>query len=339
MKKTAAKILHTIFPTLTLAALTVQTSIFLAKTSFFFELFTHYAVYYAAAWTIVAAAAVAKKRFVCALLLLTAASINFAEIAPYLLRAQTEQAQTQAETTTNDRQTELNFSVLSSNFYYQNKNAQALLSLTQETNPTVLVIHEASEIWSTLLPEIQKTHPYAYLTEKTGIDGILVASRIPGIFTEIPLGHSFGLLFTPENGLVTPAAAATAAATALPQVLAVHPFAPLNAKLATERNKQFADLTVFAKKQATNKQPLIVIGDFNCTPWSPYFKDLLANSGLVDTRIGRGILPSWRSGFSLFKIPIDHALISSNLSQKVANFEVLPKIKGADHLPIEIKIY
>ncbi|MFA5855683.1 MAG: endonuclease/exonuclease/phosphatase family protein [Candidatus Gracilibacteria bacterium] len=318
MKKTAHKVLHIIFPALTIAALTIQTFVLLAKTSYFFELFTHYAVYYATAWTALAVIALLKKRFACALLLLTVAGINSAEIAPYFLHVQT-----QTGTTAEDHQTEMNFSVLSSNFYYQNQNTKALLTLAKKENPTILVIHEASEIWRPLLPEIQKTYPYSYLTQETGVDGILIASRTTGTFTKIPLSTSFGLLFTPENG---------------PEVLAVHPFAPLNAMLAKGRNEQFADLATFAKKLAANNKPLIVIGDFNCTPFSPYFKDLLNSSGLIDTRIGEGILPSWHSGFSPFKIPIDHALVSAELKQKVTFFKTLPAIEGTDHLPIEITI-
>nr|WP_094673053.1 hypothetical protein [Hydrocoleum sp. CS-953] len=71
-------------------------------------------------------------------------------------------------------------------------------------------------------------------------------------------------------------------------------------------------------------------GDLNTTMWSPYYQKLEQKTGLRNSRLGFGILPSWPAkGFShsivfyilsrFFQIPIDHCLISSEI--KVVNVE------------------
>jgi len=54
-------------------------------------------------------------------------------------------------------------------------------------------------------------------------------------------------------------------------------------------------------------------------------------SGLKDGRSGFGIHPTWPAQFSLMGIPIDHLLISPELS--VHHFTTGPHV-GSDHLPV-----
>ena len=35
------------------------------------------------------------------------------------------------------------------------------------------------------------------------------------------------------------------------------------------------------------------VGDFNLTPWSPHFQDLLSRGDLRDSSLGRGIQNTW----------------------------------------------
>ena len=37
----------------------------------------------------------------------------------------------------------------------------------------------------------------------------------------------------------------------------------------------------------------MLMGDMNCTSWSPYFQDMLTVSGLRDSRRGFGVEGSW----------------------------------------------
>jgi endonuclease/exonuclease/phosphatase (EEP) superfamily protein YafD len=79
-----------------------------------------------------------------------------------------------------------------------------------------------------------------------------------------------------------------------------------------------------------------VVGDFNMTPWSPYFPEILRVSGLKNSLVGAGFQPSWPSWLpALLRIPIDHALVSEEF--EVVERKVGPHI-GSDHRPLIIKI-
>lgn len=111
-------------------------------------------------------------------------------------------------------------------------------------------------------------------------------------------------------------------------VLGTHPLPPIGAELARDRNDQLAQLAAFARQ---TQHPLLLLGDLNTSPWSPYFGRLLADSGLHDSGRGRGILPSWPVGWPPLWIPIDHVLFSERIRirQRVMGSDL-----GSDHYPI-----
>jgi hypothetical protein len=71
--------------------------------------------------------------------------------------------------------------------------------------------------------------------------------------------------------------------------------------------------------------PLVVAGDFNTTPYSPYFGDWLDESGLTDSRRGRTLSVSWPATFPWIGIPIDHVAVNDGFSilshRRLPNFE------------------
>ncbi|MEM1009786.1 MAG: endonuclease/exonuclease/phosphatase family protein, partial [Myxococcota bacterium] len=85
---------------------------------------------------------------------------------------------------------------------------------------------------------------------------------------------------------------------------------------------------------AQRKGPKMVLGDFNCTSWSPTFQQFLKQSRLLDSRQGWGVQPSWMLHTGLFAIPIDHVLISKEIliHQRQVGEDI-----GSDHRPISVK--
>jgi endonuclease/exonuclease/phosphatase (EEP) superfamily protein YafD len=116
-------------------------------------------------------------------------------------------------------------------------------------------------------------------------------------------------------------------------VLAAHPPPPKSAALAAERNLQLSRLAVMARGAP---EPVVLCADLNVTPWTPFFGDLVRDSGLVDARRGRGIQPTWPTSLPpLGRIPIDHCLVSPDLG--VRDFRYGPGI-GSDHLPVLLTV-
>jgi endonuclease/exonuclease/phosphatase (EEP) superfamily protein YafD len=79
-----------------------------------------------------------------------------------------------------------------------------------------------------------------------------------------------------------------------------------------------------------------MVGDFNVTPWSPLFADLLRDSGLADSCRGFGWQPTWPTRLpAMFRIPIDHCLHGAGVA--IVDRRVGPEI-GSDHLPLLLEL-
>lgn len=284
----------------------VQTFSILGGFYWFFELFTHYAVYYAVVGSIFAVLSLLTHHPKSALIWTLMVSLNLAAIAPYLT-SPTPQASENPTLT-----------LLSQNFYYEGTDVDAFLRLVKEEKPDIVIVHEASDLWKTTKEKFRDGYPFMHITHETGIHGIFIASQVPGTFKEVPLGQHYGLVFTPNDLSY--------------QVLAVHPTAPLTPDWAKDRNAQLDEI---ARLTYTSPVPVIVMGDFNSTPWSPVFKNFLDESGLKDSRLGFGMTPTWHAHNLLFKLPIDHALVSPGI--EVQEFKSTEAI-DSDHLGILLRV-
>ena len=71
-----------------------------------------------------------------------------------------------------------------------------------------------------------------------------------------------------------------------------------------------------------------ILGDLNVSPWSPHFGGLLRESG-------RGVQATWPTNLAPMRIPIDHCLVSPDVS--VVGRRVGPDV-GSDHFPIVVDV-
>lgn len=114
------------------------------------------------------------------------------------------------------------------------------------------------------------------------------------------------------------------------RILTTHPLPPMNAASFTARNEHFAEVT----QEVLNGDPptTIVAGDFNCTPWSPWFKKYCRDAGLENSMKGHGLGISWTPfGTKLLGLPIDHILVGADI--QVIRRRVGPLV-GSDHRPV-----
>jgi endonuclease/exonuclease/phosphatase (EEP) superfamily protein YafD len=113
-------------------------------------------------------------------------------------------------------------------------------------------------------------------------------------------------------------------------VIGTHPPPPRGQKGSVYRNQQLAALARYVN---SINGPLLLCGDFNISPWSPYFRQLLRDSGLLDSERGFGLHPTWPVDRPLLRVPIDHCLISPQI--QVTSRRVGP-YTGSDHFPVII---
>ncbi len=126
------------------------------------------------------------------------------------------------------------------------------------------------------------------------------------------------------------------------EFIGTHAFVPIKPSTFDNRNMQLAALS---DRITNTKVPLIVAGDFNLTPWSPYYKMFVSRTKLHNTRLGYGILPSWIRDTSylhypkwlifimenFLNIPIDHCFVNNYF--KVAGVHI-GNNANSDHAPV-----
>ena len=126
------------------------------------------------------------------------------------------------------------------------------------------------------------------------------------------------------------------------EFIGTHQAVPIKPSTFHRRNLQLAVLGDYIQ---TIDMPLIVAGDFNLTPWSPYYRKFVNNTNLHNTRLGFGILPTWIRGTSylnypkwmvfvmenFLSIPIDHCFVSKDF--KVAGVHI-GNNANSDHAPV-----
>lgn len=205
--------------------------------------------------------------------------------------------------------------VLSSNFFVENENFSGFKKLIDQENPDIFAILEAEYAWKTEKNAYTK-YPYIEMSEKTGSFGSLIFSKYETTFNHFTLGDYETLEATikiNEQEI---------------RLIAVHPTPPASSKYAKIRNYQYNDLI---EKINESDLPTIVMGDFNSSPWSPKFKEILSSTNLKLASLGFGIETTWNASIPILRIPIDHILVSPEI--EVTSFYTGPFI-GSDHYPV-----
>lgn len=115
-------------------------------------------------------------------------------------------------------------------------------------------------------------------------------------------------------------------------VYAVHPRPPESQATTAARDSLFTELAGLVTDET---MPVVVIGDFNATPWSYAFRDFSSATGLVNSQTGYGLSATWPTTFPLTLVPLDHMLHSDSLTTVERN--IGPDL-GSDHLPLLVDV-
>ena len=188
-------------------------------------------------------------------------------------------------------------------------------------NPDLLVLDEISAEWVKSLEPVLAAYPFRLTEPRPDNFGI-------GLFSRLPLEAAR----VEHSGMAElPSLFAEIQFDGRPLALvATHPLPPANADLAAERNAQ---LDWIARQAAALPHPVLLLGDLNTSPWSPYYRRLIKTSGLADSAKGRSIHPTWPSFLPALWIPLDHALHSEEIA--IHARRIGPTV-GSDHFPLVV---
>ena len=207
--------------------------------------------------------------------------------------------------------------VISFNVLTSNPNKESVLQFLQNEQADIVCLQEVSTKWLAALRPLSAHYPYKLEFPRSDNFGLLILSK--HFITNHQLNNS--------PSLATPylTAEITWQDTKLTLINA-HPTPPMS-KQAYQANRKTLELIQSDSMNAQNS--LIVVGDFNCSTYSPLFTPL--KKALRDTSRGRGYPATWKHGHPLLGIPIDHILHSPDL---ICLHRRIGEQHGSDHSPI-----
>ena len=203
-----------------------------------------------------------------------------------------------------------------------NPDKEAIVAFVRSAGADVVLLAEVTPVLLELLeqPDLGM-HPVAGTPAGTPI-GLLALARDPtvrGRITNLGVSEVPAVLLELELG-------------GQPiQILGFHTSSPGREARSSDRDDQMAAAGRRVQERST---PMVLIGDFNATPWTGAFRDLL-DAGLVDGQRGRGVAGSWPAGWGPFKIPIDHAVHTPELT---TTSYVFGDSAGSDHRSLTVTI-
>ncbi|MEJ2266892.1 MAG: endonuclease/exonuclease/phosphatase family protein [Anaerolineales bacterium] len=291
----------------TLAVCLATAAGFLGRSWWIFDLASHFRAQYFVLLGVSAIVFLLERRYAPGILAATFSLVNLGFLLPFYRKR-----------TANSRQGKV-YRVLLANVLRINQSYDLLRQLVRSSNPDLIALVEISQEWMQALAPIRADYPYEKCVVRSDDYGLALLSRIPFKDAEI---HYFG-------GAERPSVVACMELDGRQlTVVTTHPPPPKSRAEAQARNLQFAEIAEYAAGYDSN---LMLMGDFNVTPWSPHFRDLLRDGKFNDSRVGFGLQPSWPTGIPFLRIPIDHILVSGRFD--VHERKLGPKI-GSDHFPV-----
>ena len=211
--------------------------------------------------------------------------------------------------------------VMTYNLWISNPKIEAIEKSIEHESPDILFL---SEISQDTMEKLRSRLDYPHDYRTTGSNNALF-SRYPILeaktddFGVKARGRTFNLVakLQIDESTIT--------------LVGVHPPVPILRDFFHIRNHQ---LDTLIRASQETKGNLIILGDFNITPWSPYFERFERQSQLQNAGRGQWIWATWYFNQTLtaryIKIPIDHIM--------TRGFKPLGawtgKTGGSDHKPL-----
>jgi endonuclease/exonuclease/phosphatase (EEP) superfamily protein YafD len=211
---------------------------------------------------------------------------------------------------------------------------EALQRLLDAEAPDIAVLTELSENHR---PAVAAATRYAFRTSfpaGSAFDLMLMSRTRP---TDVEFDYAHGVDFPILRARFCPTGNAAPCLT----VISVHapgpplPWAVLGAP-ASLRDTLLRTAAVTARRSLEAGDHVLLLGDFNATPYATAFRRTLAASGLADSADTPAerpafVRPTWFSSWPGIGLPIDHALVGPGI--RIVERRLGPDI-GSDHRPL-----
>jgi endonuclease/exonuclease/phosphatase (EEP) superfamily protein YafD len=270
-----------------------------------FDLTTNFRLQYLGIAGVLLVLLALRRKWPTAGVLLVISALNAWPVLPYL---------PQPSAVADSRPATAPFKVMTVNVSFRRFSARRFREIVENAAPDVLLVVEFTPQAEQTLADIDKLYAYQLKAPAEGPYGVALWSRFP-------LEHAYTFPLGPSQGLEARVQLPDGAFT----LLGSHLMSPTLPRRFEQRNEQ---LDMLAARRATVTGPIVIAGDFNVTPYSPYYSDWLEDTHLTDSRYGRTLSTSWPAVLPILGIPIDHVAVSKDVI--VLAHRRLPAF-GSDH--------
>jgi len=183
-----------------------------------------------------------------------------------------------------------------------NDNLAGIAAYLESLQADVVVLEELSPSKADQLAALLPRLPHRYLAEPDNVWGVVILSRWPLLAPQAAR----------QNGQQFAARADVDLGDRKFRLYGSHLKWPVLPTTADVRNAQ---LQALGRELAECRTACVAVGDFNVTPWSSHFRDVLQGAGVRDCAAGRGLLTTWSSGLpAMLRIRIDQCLVAGAVS-------------------------
>ncbi|MFY7806852.1 MAG: endonuclease/exonuclease/phosphatase family protein [Limnoraphis robusta] len=233
----------------------------------------------------------------------------------------------------NDANSQPTLRLLHLNLDVNNSNYTPTLQYLDQQNADIIFLQEVTPAWLNQIEsnlsryQVIESRP---LTNTQGVALLVPTNLLPSLQvknTEIlhfPSGSERPMIATQIQGNQTLS------------ILSLHVTRPRNNGTSNYQKTELDAVAAWSQQQQNQGNQVIIIGDFNLTPWSSRFRQFLQAAHLRNSQRGFGLQPTWLAGLPPFMmIAIDHAVYSEDLM--TLDRKIGPKL-GSDHLPLWLEV-
>jgi endonuclease/exonuclease/phosphatase (EEP) superfamily protein YafD len=224
--------------------------------------------------------------------------------------------------------------ILVMNILSSNTNYEEVKKTITKADADFVVIIELNKKWETELKELNENYPYQFTEVREDNFGMGIYAKekyqdtsktclSKNIFNNKNFRVNLDNIF--KKTIELPAEIQVTTNTKY-TIFIIHPMPPINRNAYQKRNNNLEQISDSLSKLDSK---VLLVGDLNCSPFSPHYKKFLKKSGLKDSQENFGFQPTWNSSFPfLMQTQLDHVWHSEGI--KILHRQTLP-IKGSDH--------
>lgn len=221
--------------------------------------------------------------------------------------------------------------VMAANVFTGNQNYEEIERQFRNSDCDVVVISELSFGLSRHLSQgFAKDYPhFTEFPADRGNFGI-------GMYSRLPLTNA-SVEFLTDDSIPTVIADVQANGKDF-HIVGVHTLPPIGNTMFQHRNRHLKLIADHVQHQmeVDSNAAVIVMGDLNLTPWSPFFAEFLSDANLSQATQGGQLRPTWyRWPLFPFGLVLDHVLLSDQL---ICISRTIGKPAGSDHRFVTVEV-